>query len=71
MMTTEQLVWTDDLPTREGWYWVKDGTTLRVICVASEGNELTYHVDGMNADDLPNCQWAGPIPAPVEREGKR
>ena len=65
----------DDLPTREGWYWVKDGDVTMVVCVAYDGDELAYNCrlggDWLGVDSMFDCQWAGPIPLPVEREGNR
>ena len=64
------LKWTSDLPTQEGWYWVKVCHGQRPIIV--------HHVDGrvtapneehaMSIKKFEAFRWYGPIEQPEYRE---
>lgn len=57
------LTWTTEPPTVAGWYWVR--------CTAADDFPIIKHVAQRDATAaLLKREWAGPIPAPLEPEGK-
>lgn len=62
------LKWTTDLPTQEGWYWLKEeNEPLIVVTVRFECGELVYY-EAMSEIDccvaLAEGEWYGPIEPP-------
>jgi hypothetical protein len=60
------LKWTSDLPTQEGWYWLREDENTRVVFVRLE-RELVYY-EAMSEIDccaaLVEGEWYGPIAPP-------
>lgn len=71
-------VWTTDMPTREGYYWMRgskrDEVTVVKVRIDHSEPTLPFVVQaGHPADtgvqylrDYRGCQWAGPIDPPRE-----
>lgn len=62
----EILKWTSDLPTQEGWYWLKEGEFKQLVYVRSEG-ELVFYEAMSESDRSVSCnegEWYGPIEPP-------
>lgn len=55
------LVWTKEKPTREGMYWVRFHESGNVTT-----QSVFKHPSGVMAYRAWACDWAGPIPEPVE-----
>jgi len=69
-----RLVWTEDLPAKPGWYWLRlpnsKDEVVRVWC-ASDG--CTYigwpsyeEPTCLDDEDFADAEWSGPIPEPSE-----
>ena len=70
---TVSVAWSDDRPTREGWYWVSGILNLPQIVKLVDMRGSLYVVyagsattDPLEADHFNNARWYGPITAPPE-----
>jgi len=66
MSTTNQLVWTNEKPTKPGWYWYKyrqyEPRVVEIIqCL--HGLKFPYWGNPVKIEDA-DGQFAGPIPEP-------
>lgn len=78
--TQEQLVWTQERPQDEGWFWVQYDNGRKYIVeirwLNPFGGSLRLRmlvvVGGQLLKDIPEtARWAGPITLPVEpKEGE-
>lgn len=60
------LVWSTEKPTEKGWYWWRrEGWSERITYVTVHDGCWFEHL----SLPLNQCEWAGPIPRPKEREG--
>jgi hypothetical protein len=65
------LVWSDELPTKKGRYWVREGGFPETIADVGEdagGRVRVIWASGHSSlvSDALHCQWAGPISPPQE-----
>lgn len=68
-----KLHWTKEKPTQEGWFWHRRDKRDEVVIIVEIVNILDKlsAVFGKTAyplDTLPNGEWAGPIPLPMENK---
>lgn len=71
---TEQLIWTNELPSKPGWYWSKSksrayGEEITIIQVRDYAGELAIGntlLEGCKEYSL--RQWSGPIPLPEAKD---
>lgn len=74
------LKWTSDLPTQEGWYWLrmpdsdfKSGAYFECVQVFVDEKPFYFSRAGedgyVNCEDFSECEWYGPI-EPPEYAGK-
>lgn len=62
------LRWTTTPPTTVGYYWCRS-YGQRIEYVEDHGGELwiaPHHPDGRPVAMFSGCEWAGPLPEPVE-----
>lgn len=67
------LTWSKELPTVEGWYWIRAKNMLgsRAILETKLFNGKLFCADAYNSlieeyvKHFPGMEWAGPIPEPV------
>jgi hypothetical protein len=66
----DELVWTTDKPTKEGWYWLKTDTVKGVVAVITGGGKndrcrlwIVLHGHPVRISDV-DGEWAGPLEEP-------
>lgn len=71
-----KLKWSDSPPMEPGWYWLQDGDGFATIVNVYHSSVYQdqalvckpYGAYGAtHTVDIPNAQWAGPIPEPGRR----
>lgn len=63
---TNAVRYTEDVPTREGWYWYKNGEVEVVVALDEPLRKLA--VDQRRKNELarkPGPYWAGPLQKPL------
>lgn len=68
------LKWTKELPTKEGWYWFKDKNASCVVNVEISKTNNTVWIFSVGNDDVekainkehPNASWIGEWYGPIE-----
>ena len=66
--------WTNEKPTKSGWYWMKDGSDITVVEIEIGTFDITYiewvwQTGSRRQQPLrlfTAMQWAGPIPEPED-----
>ena len=63
-----RLVWTEDLPAKPGWYWMRTGLdgSLAVEHVTVTLGRLGLRGDPLSEFEYLKPKWSGPIPEPSE-----
>jgi hypothetical protein len=65
-----RMVWSIQVPTKEGWYWFSalDGSDERIVSVYHQGLDgnkpLTASGENFALFDLNGHRWAGPLERP-------
>jgi hypothetical protein len=60
MSDREEMIWTTELPTRPGFYWVRHGGAEDAIPYVRDCRERLPRAGEQGAHTV----WAGPIPEP-------
>lgn len=72
----KKLKWTTDLPTQEGWYWIKrkereilQVSSIEMVEVSEWLDDkllvtFTGNEEALEACEVKDCEWYGPIEPP-------
>lgn len=63
------LVWTEDKPEKEGWYWTQKDSTGRKKIVEVRKYYGMFCIEQAALSDF--ARWAGPIAPPLTEEQQR
>lgn len=67
---SNNIKWTKELPTKEGFYWVKDEYGATIIGIEYDDclkRLVSYDIGWdcyVELDSYPNSEWYGPLPLP-------
>lgn len=62
------LAWTHARPSQAGYYWLRQGAFLDIVCVDAEGGVMHFYDENgpqpLASEIFLDAAWAGPIPRP-------
>lgn len=58
------LKWTKELPTKEGYYWLRYNDECGVIEIEDGHVNEFCDTNSLNVRNYSNCEWYGPIEPP-------
>lgn len=72
-ITEVKHVWTDILPTKEGWYWILLDNNPNIVEVKRQrgyGNRLCAFIvkwsGNFPVEEIQNALWSGPLIEPID-----